>query len=246
MMPTYHELLVGGHSVQDSWGTMINDLRFEYTTGFSDERIVDVATGIIHEKTKVRLLNIQIDHYLDYLMRFWKTLSIGNGMIINPSGYVTDVSIFQQGSLVQSGTIPLGILGIEQMLAIQMNLNPDELKVLLVLAQKKLLDEATSERLRRHMDRAYRLWEKDFQKFSSNAVNHGDMIDQVIWMGDQQSSILSYFMHRLRDNALAFPLIFGATRVGFSHSDTILQTSGELIHGIQSNDRIMLLASGLL
>lgn len=245
MNPTYHELLIGGHVIPEPWGTMINDVRLEYTTGFSDDRITDSVIKIIHEKTKVRLVNIQIDHYLNYMMRFWKTLSAVNGMIINPSGLVTDISIFQQGSLAQSGTIPWGMSGIEHMIAVQMNMNPDELKVLLSLSEKNLLDDATSVRLNKYMDRAYRAWEKDFQKFASNAVDHGDMIDQVVWMGEQ-SMLLSYFMHRLRENTVAFPLIFGATHVGFSHSDTILQTAASSIHGLKSNDHIMLMASGLL
>lgn len=53
-------------------------------------------------------------------------------------------------------------------------------------------------------------------------------------------------MYRLRENTLAFPLIFGSTHVGFSHCNTILETAGTPFKEMQSDDHIMLLASGLV
>ena len=93
----------------------------------------------------------------------------------------------------------------------------------------------------------YHDWERDFQKFCHNAVSHGDILDQVIWVGDDNDPILSFFMNTLRAEPLSFPVIFGSTQVGFVHSDSIIHALHHNSHhniNVQNQDRIIVSAFG--
>jgi hypothetical protein len=48
--PTYHDLLIAGHTTNDPWGKTVTDIRFDYVTGFSDTGITAIVKQVIHEK----------------------------------------------------------------------------------------------------------------------------------------------------------------------------------------------------
>lgn len=242
--PTYHELQIAGHPAHDAFGKVVNDVRLTYTTGFSDPGMTALLKILIHEKTKVRMVNIDFDQYQNYVMRFWKHITLRNGIVIDTTGFVTDMYIFQNNELVQTGTLPTGLSEIRQQLAYHLGIYPTELTSLLSLYQKKILDEATTVKIDRELEKAYHVWERHFQKFCHTAVSHGDILDQVIWLGNETNPILSYFMNALHADPLSFPVIFGSTQVGFIHSDSILDVLHNHNHvtKLQNQDRIIVAA----
>ncbi len=242
--PTYHELQIAGHPNYDAFGKVVNDVRLTYTTGFSDPGMTALLKVLIHEKTKVRMINIQFDQYQNYVMRFWKHITFPSGVIIDTSGFVTDVYIFQNNGLVQAGTLPTGLSEVRQKLAYDLGIYPTELESLLALYQKKILDEVTTIKIDGELEKAYHIWERHFQKFCHTAVSHGDILDQVIWLGNETNPILSYFMNALHADPLSFPVIFGSTQVGFIHSDSILDVLHNHNHvaKLQNQDRIIVAA----
>lgn len=216
--PTYHDLSIAGHTSNDPWGKTVTDIRFDYVTGFSDIEIVSLLQQIIHEKMKVKLLDIVIDHYQNYLIRFWKRTNISDGLVIDGSGFVTDLYIFKRNQLVQAGTLPMGFSMVKNELASYLGIYPKELESLLSLYQKKLLSDSVSDRIDKGLQDLFQSWEMDFQVFCNHATEQGDILDQVVWGGNSQDVVLQFFMHQLSDNSLQFPVVFGTSHVGFLHS----------------------------
>ncbi len=242
--PTYHELQIAGHPNHDAFGKVVNDIRLTYTTGFSDPAIIALVKVLIHEKTKVRMINIKFDQYQNYVMRFWKHITFPSGVIIDMSGYITDIYIFQNNELVQAGTLPIGLSNFRQQIAYGLGIYTTELESLFALYQKKILDEAITVKIDRELEKVYHIWERYFQKFCHTAVSHGDILDQVIWLGNEYDPILSYFMNILHADPLSFPVIFGSSHVGFIHSDSILDVLHNYNHvtKLQNQDRIIVAA----
>lgn len=240
--PIHHELLVAGHVVADPWGRTVNDIRFDYLTGYSDPEATALVKEVIHEQMKVKLLNIHIDHYQNTLIKFWKQLNAPDGLFIDPSGSVTDLAIFTNRQLVQAGTLPIGLLRASERAAEHMGVYPNELMSILSLYNKNLLDDATIDKLERCLYDEYHAWEVDFQKFCHHAVEQGDVIEQVIWLGDSQNPVLQFFMKNMQENKLQSPIIFGSPQVGFLHSDAIIENLLPRIHhlNVQNQDRIIL------
>lgn len=219
--PTYHDLLIAGHATNNPWGKIVTDIRFDYVTGFSDDRITTIVKRILHEKMKVKLLHVNIDHYQNYLIRFWKRTNLADGLLIDGSGFVTDVSIFKRNQLVQAGTLPMGFSMVRNELASFLGIYPNELESLLSLYQKKLLSDSISEKIEKGMHDLFTAWEKDLQIFCNHGTVQGDILDQVIWSGNSNDPVLHYFMHQLADNSIQFPVVFGTNQVGFLHSGVL-------------------------
>ncbi len=220
--PTYHDLLIAGHAAMNPWGKTVTDIRFDYVTGFSDIRIVKLVKQVIHEKMKAKLLDITIDHYQNFLIRFWKRTNLSDGLFIDGSGFVTDLSIFKRNQLVQAGTLPMGFSMIRNELASYLGMYPNELESLLSLYQKNLLSDSVSSRIEKGMHDLFVSWEKDFQMFCNHATQQGDILDQVVWSGDSNDVVLQFFMHQLADDSIQFPIVFGTSQVGFLHSGILV------------------------
>jgi hypothetical protein len=246
--PIHHEVSVAGHVVPDPWGKSVNDIRFDYITGFSDPQMVALVKEIIHEQMKVKLLNILISHYQNTLVKFWKQLNAPDGLFIDPSGSVTDLAIFSNRQLVQAGTLPVGLLRVAERTAEHMGVYPNELASILSLYSKNLLDDATIEKLERCMYDEYHAWEIDFQKFCHHAVEQGDVIEQVVWLGDSQNPMLQFFMKNMQENKLQSSVIFGSPQVWFLHSDAIIEAvlPHRMQHAhLQNQDRVILAGMSL-
>lgn len=240
--PTHHDLLIAGHVIDNPWGNTVNDIRLTYSTGYSDPTLVALIKILIHEKTKARLISIQFDQYQNYVMRFLKKISFSNGVIIDMSGFISDVYIFQNNALIQAGTLPVGVSEIKKRLSYELGIYPTELESLFQLYKKNLLDDKMMRKIQNELQKIFFVWEQDFQKFCHNAVIHGDILDQVIWIGDQYDYALEYWMNNLSRDKVSFPVIFGSTQVGFIHSDTILNALEHIydLDGIQNQDKIIL------
>lgn len=229
--PTYHELLIAGHSTEHYFGKTVNDIRFDYVTGFTDTEIVQMVRNQIHEKMKVPMLAISVDHYQNFLIRFWKRTMITDGLCIDASGFVTDLYIFKRNQLVQAGTLPLGFAMVRNELASFLGIYPQELQTLLSLYQKKLVSPAIAKRIETGLRSLYATWQADFQMFCSHAIEQGDSIYQVVWSGDTTDPVVQFFMRELADNTIQFPIVFGTNQVGFLHI-------GLLIDNVKNNTDI--------
>ncbi len=237
LAPTYHDVLIAGHSVPDPWGKMVHDFRLDYSTGFFDTEIADRLLRIVHERMKIPMRNIHIEHYQNMLMRFWRHVSLGNSLLIDCNGFVSDMYIFQNHILMQVGTIPMGMVDIHNQLAIDIRITGDELDSLLSLYAKNLLDDRSVYKLNHHLEKFYRIWEADLQRFCNTAVEQGDIIEQIVWIGDETNKIMEYFMQQLRGDAVKFPIVFGSAKPGFMHVDALLNNMPQ---GLQNQDQIIL------
>lgn len=239
--PTYHGISIAGHTVSDPWGKSVNDIRFDYLTGFSDVQIVTMIQQTIHEKLKVPLLHIHIDHYQNLLIAFWVKTKLPGGLLVDATGFVTDLYIFHNNQLMQAGTLPQGLSSLAQRVAEELGVYPDELQSLLGLYQKNLINDTMMRRMEQILQGAFQIWEHDFQKFCNHAIEQGDVIDQVIWVGNSNDTMLQFFMHALQHDSLKFPVIFGTNQVGFLHSDALIDTLNLVpMKKLQNQDRIIL------
>jgi hypothetical protein len=170
------------------------------------------------------LNSISFDHYQNFLVRFWKKTNLSHGLLIDGSGFITELYIFKQNQLVQIGTLPLGFAMVRNELASYLGIYPRELEALLSLYQKKLISEDISRKIQSGLVNLYTIWEKDFQKFCNHAIEQGDILDQVVWSGDEQDPIVQFFMHQLASNTLQFPVVFGTNQVGFLHNGVLARS----------------------
>lgn len=222
--PTYHDITVAGHNVPEPWGKTITDLRFSYQTGYSDAHVVSAMTAVIHETLRVPLLGINVDHYHNFLISFWKSTNLPSGLLVDTGGSVTDLALFQKKHLIQAGTLPVGLSDIRMELAQQLGMYPAECSALLSLYAQNLLQDVMMQKIDGLLIRFYREWETDFQTFCNHAVEHGDVIDQVVWAGDATDPVLSFFMRQLSSNHMQFPIVFGTATVGFMHANTLMKS----------------------
>lgn len=220
--PTYHELLIAGHSTGDYFGKSVNDIRFDYVTGFTDNKIVQIVRNQIHEKMKVPMLSISLDHYQNFLIRFWRQIKLTDGLCIDTSGFITDLYIFKNNQLVQAGTLPLGLGMLHNELASFLEIYPQELQTLLSLYQRKLTSPVITNRIEAGLRSLYTAWQADFQMFCSHAIGQGDIISQVVWSDDSSDPILQFFMRELASNTIQFPIVFGTNQVGFLHIESLV------------------------
>ncbi len=222
--PVYHGISIAGHLTNDPWGKIVDDIRFDYITGLSDDRIVGLVKKTLNEGMRAPLNSISFDHYQNFLVRFWKKTNLSHGLLIDGSGFITELYIFKQNQLVQIGTLPLGFAMVRNELASYLGIYPRELEALLSLYQKKLISEDISRKIQSGLVNLYTIWEKDFQKFCNHAIEQGDILDQVVWSGDEQDPIVQFFMHQLASNTLQFPVVFGTNQVGFLHNGVLARS----------------------
>jgi uncharacterized membrane protein len=243
--PTYHDLTIAGHIAATPWGKIVTDIRFDYVTGFSDDRIIGMAQRIIHEKMKISLLDIKTDHYQNFLIRFWKQTNLSAGLLIDGSGFVTSLYIFNKNQLIQAGTLPMGFSIIKNELASYLGIYPNELESLLAMYKKELLSDSISKKINTGLRDLYRSWESDFQKFCNHATEQGDILDQVIWLGNENDPILQFFMQALAENTLQFPAVFGTSHVGFLHSTMFIDALNQPRLGSSSSTSDQIIIAGL-
>jgi hypothetical protein len=239
--PYYHGLSVAGHQITEPWGRVVNDITVDYTTGFSDLQLVNIIKTVIHEKMRVPLLHITIDHFQNFLVQFSKKSHIDQALIIDMSGQTTDLFIIQHKSLVQTGTLPVGLMSIRQQIAEILGMYPSELDALLSLYARQLLAPKTVQQLEKIMYHLFSDWEKDFQVFCHRAVTLGDVLGQVIWIADDNDPLVQFFMHTLSQDQAQFPVIFGAAQVVFTRSGPIIKLLEQSIpNNCRASDQVIL------
>jgi hypothetical protein len=83
---------------------------------------------------------------------------------------------------------------------------------------------------------------KEFQSFCTHAVTQGAVIEQVVWVGGMQDQIMHFVMQSVKDDHGSFPIIFGNTHVGFTHSASFLQSQHQsgMITAMDDVDRIII------
>ena len=237
--PYYHAVSIGGHTISDPWGRVVNDITIDYSTGFSDVQLVTIATTITHEKMKVPMISIDVDHFQNFLIRFLKKTNLDQSIVIDPTGYTTDLVIIQNKSLVQTGTLPTGISSLRYQMAESLGMYPSELNSLLSLYVRQLLAPKIVNHIENIMNKLFMVWEKDFQKFCNSAVVVGDVMNQVVWITETNDPLVQFFMHTLSQDQAQFPVVFGSVQVTFVSIDSFVNTTLLSDYG-NVHDRIIL------
>ncbi len=210
----YREIAVSGYRIGDPWGRTTQSLSIQYLVGYTDPQIVSLCKKIFHETLKIPLRSIFVRHYHAHCIEYYHQYGDSqNALIIHPVGYTTDLFIFQKGYLQQMGTLPTGLSQARAELADMLGIFPKELESLLTLYSKGLLSGAITKRLETHLYRIYRNWEKDFHTYCHHAVIHGDIIDTVVWVGDDADPLFQFFMYQVQHDKDAFSVLFGNTQV---------------------------------
>ncbi len=212
ILPYYHAFIISGHHVLSPWNHVVNNITIDYSTGFSDEQLTTIIKTTIHEQLKIPTVNINVQHYQDFLAMFVKKIIPDNSLIIDWSGYTTDLSVVQQKTFTQTGTLPLGIVSIKQTLASLLEISYIELDSLLPLYEHSLLTEKLVFKIEAALEQVFQIWEEDFQIFCANAIVNGDIIHRVFWM-NSNDIIAQFFISRVLQDTNIFPTIFGSTQV---------------------------------
>lgn len=244
MDPYYLNFSISGHQVENPWNRVVNNITIDYTTGFSDQSLSAILKTIIHEKLKIPLLNIYTQHYQNFLLQFSRKLQLDHALIIDWSGYTTDVSVLQQKTFTQTGTLPQGIVSLKQDIAKLLLIPFHELDTLLQLYQKGLLSEKVIFQIESVLEKVFIHWEEDFQIFCANAVTRGDVMYKIFWTNNNDS-IVQFFMNRLSQDTALFPVLFGSTQVTFIPIQDIFNSSAYSILGSEYSEQDKIIISTL-
>jgi hypothetical protein len=139
----------------------------------------------------------------------------------------------------------MGFSIIKNELASYLGIYPNELESLLAMYKKELLSDSISKKINTGLRDLYRSWESDFQKFCNHATEQGDILDQVIWLGNENDPILQFFMQALAENTLQFPAVFGTSHVGFLHSTMFIDALNQPRLGSSSSTSDQIIIAGL-
>jgi hypothetical protein len=219
--PVYHRISIAGHPVYTITGQTVNDIRLDYTVGNLNNDISTVVTKLISERFHVLKRNTKIHHYQDLLIKFFAQSDNLTGCIVDISGHITDVYVFQNGIVKQWGTVPSGALSMVETIARRMNINLPEFSTLLKLYRKDLLSDDMRGTIKNAFKKSITPWIVDMQKFLADAVTDGMIIDQVFWMGSSSDPLLSLFVQSIQSDTIAFPQIFGTHQVGSTYIGTL-------------------------
>ncbi len=212
--PRYHNLSIAGHTIAQPWNKMINDVEITYTTGWFDVQIVEILKSVIHEQLRVPLLGITFHHEQSCIAAWWGKHGIENALLINPTGQVSELYIFQNGILAQWGTIPIGLPDFERALMHELGIGSAQLPGLMRLSQDGLLDGKVIQRMEKSLGKAFSLWKNDLNKFCITAVERGMIVEQIVWMGNPLHPAIAYAMRSVATDDLSFPVVFGAPHTG--------------------------------
>jgi len=222
--PTTHQIYINGHKSKDYYGKSTTNIRIEYATGFFDALLIKSIVHTIHEQTRVPLVQIHTKHYQDVIVRFWNRIGLSHGVVVDPTGAITDLYGFQHGRLIHWGTIPVGASSLEQNSAHGLGVSHPELDTLFRLYDKKLIDQKTEQRINNVLGKIAPLWIRPFQDFCAEMVQQGMIIDQVVWMGEQSHPIEQFLFTTVTDDQATFPMIFGSTHTECAHIADIIES----------------------
>lgn len=220
--PSYQDVRVAGHRVQNFLGQQVSDVSLSYLSGEMNNSIQDRLLTVFSEYFHTEKRKITTYHFQDILSRFFVTTKHLNGCCIDISGLVTDIYLFNNGSLQQWGTIPFGHVSMVHQLAEKMHMNTFEFTTFMKMYTTDRLLEKTRTQLEKLFETAIKDWKTDMETFLHHAVAQGSIIDTVFWVGDSNDFLMPLFVKTLQSQKIAYPVIFGTHDVGNQYIQTIL------------------------
>lgn len=240
--PYVHTVSIGGYPVSEWKHKKTHDVRIDYMGYFFDRSIINLMHQVIHEKLRVRLLAITSAPVHYFLIHYWKQYNQSTQLIIHPSGSVTHMIQMKNGLFIESGTLPVGLHTMYQKMARILGISIHEVATLARMYQQKILQDSVQKKFLKAFQKSFFAWEQEFQSFCTHAVTQGAVIEQVVWVGGMQDQIMHFVMQSVKDDHGSFPIIFGNTHVGFTHSASFLQSQhqGGMITAMDDVDRIII------
>lgn len=234
--PHIHSVSFAGHVVNSWLNKKTSDIRVEYSLGFFDKKITQMIMQKIHEKLRIKMLDIRFHNYQIVHYSYWeKTVSIPS-LIVYPSGLLTSIFWVEKKNLKAFGTIPVGTQVFYDYIKQQLRISEQEINTLIDLGSQKKIHDTVIKKMQHSFQEVYEDWELAFQKFCSQLVNDGMTIEQVIWMGGGVQQMSQLIMDSVRKDSASFPVVFGSQRVNIVQGSPLFISSTAM----RDTDRIIL------
>lgn len=215
-------VFLSGHPVIHWQGKKVKEIAVDSMVGFFDKNVVQYIGRMIHEYTRVKILNISYHTIQSVIGRYLATMIKSPSLVVYPSGLLTQLFWVDVYGVRSVGTFPIGLYQVENSIRKTMGISRNEIQSLLTLAEQKIIEDRIEKKIQKSFLETYQVWEDNLQRFCKQWVQEGLATEQVVWIGDNDRNLFLKMVYTLWQDKDSFSIVFGSPKVQFMHSEQLL------------------------